>query len=94
VLWFDSIVYDDLSLSSDTNGDAILQSGQNSVNIIGVKAADIEETFNARSSQLTTDLFILFGDEFPFYQEWVNLGAFADCTSQKVFNDSKNLMLA
>jgi len=94
-LWFDGIVYDDLSLSADSNGDAILQCNQNSVTIIGVKATDIEDAFNAHEIVLAPNLAVQFGDDiFGYYQELVQYAAFVDYTHEKIFDDNNTRMLA
>jgi len=86
LLWFDGIERDDLSLSANDNGDAVLSCASGSVTLVGVKHDDIADAFAAGGNDLLGNLSLKFGDDgSERYGDLSAAGAFNDSTSDKVF---------
>ena len=95
LLWFDGIARDDLSLSADDNGNAVLSNDTNKVTLLGVKQVDISQVFASGNNDLLDGLSLRFGnDGSEQYSDLSAKGAFEGFRSEKIFEDKNNGMLA
>jgi len=95
LLWFDDIEQNDLSLSADANGNAVLSCANGSVTLLGVKNTEIAEAFAASNSYLREGLSLRFGDDGrEQYSSIKFAGAFNAFTSEKIFEERDKGMLA
>ena len=94
-LWFDDVRREDLTLSSDKDGNAVLSCASGSVTLLEIRNADVATAFANGSNDLMDGVSLRFGDDGSAqYQELLAAGAFAEFTSEKIFEDKDKGLLA
>ena len=95
LLWFYGAAREDLFLTADANGDAVLSCGDDTVTILNVKHDDVSAAFASGENQLLMGVSLRFGDDdSEQYTDLLVAGAFDGFTSEKIFEDRNNAMLA
>ncbi|MBQ7178960.1 MAG: hypothetical protein IJS08_16200 [Victivallales bacterium] len=95
LLWFYDVAREDLSLTADANGNAVLSCSDDTVTILNVKHDDVSAAFASGENQLLMGVSLRFGyDGSEQYTELLAAGAFDGFTSEKIFEDKNKAMLA
>ena len=96
LLWFYGVGRDDLSLTADANGNAVLSCDAGTITLLNVKHDDVSDAFAAGENQLLGGgLSLCFGDDkSEQYETLLIAGAFDDFSSEKIFEDRNTGMLA
>ena len=100
LLWFDGVEREDLSLSADAAGNAVLSCGSGSVTLQGVRRDDVAASFDAGGNMLTAGIALQFGDNGLDEQKRLvadalrNVGAFKESTSDRIYDDMDRGMLS
>jgi Ca2+-binding RTX toxin-like protein len=99
-LWFDGVKREDLSLSADAEGNAVLSCDSGSVTLSGVKHDDVSAAFDAGGNKLSDNILLQFGDSGldeeaqSFADTLRNAGVFKEFVSDRIFDDMDKGMLA
>ncbi|MBQ9366446.1 MAG: hypothetical protein IJT83_01595, partial [Victivallales bacterium] len=95
LLWFDGIEQGDLDISAGANGDLVFASEKGSVTIADLKYDDVKEVFGTRAAEFVGGISLKFGDDgSELYQNLLRHGAFADSTSETIYENKSRGMLA
>ncbi|MBR0458326.1 MAG: hypothetical protein IJJ26_03740 [Victivallales bacterium] len=95
LLWFDGVSREEFSLEADANGNAVLSCTSGTVTLEGVKATDVSNAFASGSDVLQEGWTLRFGNnDTAQYNDLLAVGAFADFTSELVFDDKDKVFLA
>ena len=87
ILWFDGVTRADLSLSANSDGQAVLSCASGTVTLASVSFDEVSEAFDNGSDVLSDSLSLRFGgEEDPeTYAHLLAAGAFLDSTSDHIF---------
>jgi Ca2+-binding RTX toxin-like protein len=87
ILWFDGVARTDLSLSANSDGQAVLSCTSGTVTLANVSFDEVSEAFDNGSDVLSDSLSLRFGgEEYPEqYADLLATGAFLDSTSDHIF---------
>jgi len=87
ILWFDGVTRADLSLSANSDGQAVLSCASGTVTLANVNFDEVSEAFDNGSDVLSENLSLRFGgEEDPEkYADMLAAGAFLDSTSDYIF---------
>jgi hypothetical protein len=87
ILWFDGVARADLSLSVNSDGQAVLSCASGTVTLANVSFDEVSESFDNGSDVLSENLSLRFGGE-EYAEQYADLlaaGAFLDSTSDHIF---------
>ena len=87
ILWFDGVARTDLSLSANSDGQAVLSCTSGTVTLANISFDEVSEAFDNGSDVLSDSLSLRFGgEEYPEqYADLLATGAFLDSTSDHIF---------
>ncbi|MBO4345501.1 MAG: hypothetical protein J5833_07085, partial [Victivallales bacterium] len=100
LLWFDGVVREEMSLTADAAGNAVLSCDSGSVTLLGVMHEDVSASFDAGNNKLSDNVLLLFGDSGldeesrAFADKMCAIGAFKESTGDIIFDDKDRGMLA
>ena len=100
LLWFDGVEREELSLSADTDGNAVLSCDSGSVTLLGVRHDDVSASFDAGGNALSDSILLQFGDsglgeEYQLFADALrSAGAFDESSSDRIYDDSTRGRLA
>ncbi|MBQ7176313.1 MAG: hypothetical protein IJS08_02770, partial [Victivallales bacterium] len=94
-LWFEGVERAEISLCANAQGNAVLSCASGSVTLKGLSHDDISVAFANGSNDLLEGLSLCFGDNGSGqYSALLKAGAFSNASSEKIFEDEGNGMIA